>query len=85
MDPAKLMDPRDLAAQPEVIPRARGVYAWYFDEDLGLPERNDYHEVDGWRLLYVGIAGGNKENSLRRRILSWPAPVLCTSRYESLG
>ncbi len=68
--PEKLHAPKDLLASPKLVPDARGVYGWYFDIlPPGIPGR-DYITVNGYMLLYIGIAGQdkNKNGTLRKRI-----------------
>jgi len=63
----------DVIRVPEFLPRKPGVYAWYFRVVPrtvleGFPTRN-LITIQGWTLLYVGIAGSHADN-LRVRIRS---------------
>lgn len=51
---------------PKLLPASPGAYAWFFDVLPTHVPQNDYVTVDGFRLLYVGIA---VSESLRRRII----------------
>ena len=56
LHPARLWTRAEVLARPSPVPATPGIYAWYF---LPLPIAVDTSrgvEVDGWRLLYVGIS-----------------------------
>ena len=70
--PTKLYSPGELLDNPQLVPRQRGIYGWYFDVlPPTIPTDRDYIDVDGYKLLYVGIAGNrdNEKGDLRRRLL----------------
>jgi len=59
-----------LKENKRLIPKTKGVYAWYFAHGkLNVPA-NPYFRVDDFELVYVGIAGKKPESkgSLRDRI-----------------
>jgi acyl carrier protein len=66
----KLYRPEDIINQPKLIPNKKGIYGWYFDELPPEVHDADYFEIEGYKLLYVGIAGENvnSKNDLRTRI-----------------
>lgn len=45
------------------VPKAKGIYAWYFNELPPYIPAKKYIKIDGWTLLYVGIAGDTPESS----------------------
>jgi hypothetical protein len=54
----------------DILPKTKGIYAWYFAcEGLDVPNKS-YFSVDGFDLLYIGIAGKKPEGkgNLRSRI-----------------
>jgi hypothetical protein len=56
LHPARLWSQAEVLAHPSPVPATPGIYAWYFPP---LPIATDCGgcvEVDGWRLLYVGIS-----------------------------
>ena len=70
------MDPQQVLSRPAPVPRAAGVYAWYF---TGLEEIVPFSgciSCDGFRLLYTGISPsapqangkGPSKQSLQHRI-----------------
>lgn len=70
LDPPKIYYAKDLRKNKQLIPKAKGIYAWYFVRgELDVPN-NSYFSVDGFELLYVGIAGKKPEGkgNLRSRI-----------------
>jgi hypothetical protein len=71
--PSNCCEAHLLREKPSLIPRSKGVYAWYFNSlPLGVP-REEYIRVDGFDLLYIGIAGSpsrpDSRNTLRSRII----------------
>lgn len=46
----------EVLGSPCPIPTAPGVYAWYFSQVPGGIDTTGCHEVDGLKLLYVGIS-----------------------------
>jgi hypothetical protein len=61
-----------LKENKKLIPKTKGIYAWYFAHDgLSVPS-NSYFKVDDFELLYIGIAGKKPESKghLRSRISS---------------
>ena len=53
---AHLFSSAEVLSRPSPVPKAPGVYAWYFDEiPPGVPTEG-CHTVGVWTLLYVGIA-----------------------------
>jgi hypothetical protein len=69
-NPARLYSRNELVTQPGLIPSQAGIYGWYFDDlphgaiaDIGTV-------VDGWSLLYIGIAPGRpgSASNLRNRL-----------------
>jgi hypothetical protein len=70
MRPRKLWMGSELLTKPNPIPKSPGIYAWYF---RALPEEvllDDCHRVQGYSLLYLGIAPSRATSSatLRSRI-----------------
>jgi hypothetical protein len=45
-----------MLACPSPVPATPGIYAWYFPPPPFAVDTGGYVEVDGWRLLYVGIS-----------------------------
>ena len=70
--------PEEIYHKQHLIPKAPGVYAWYFDNHFGTyftansqsVIRIDLDSVpcNEWFLLYIGIAGQKKGRTLRDRI-----------------
>ncbi|MGE0601202.1 MAG: GIY-YIG nuclease family protein [Dehalococcoidia bacterium] len=62
----------ELLSEPSSIPRAQGIYGWYFDEPPHPACTNVGTVVNGWSLLYVGIAPGRvgSTSNLRTRLRS---------------
>ena len=68
--PKKLWKPEEIIDNSKIVPKVGGIYGWYFDV---LPPRvpvQNYIEIDGWKLLYVGIAPRNQRSpsTLRKRV-----------------
>lgn len=76
LHPAKLWTKSQILARPSPVPKAPGVYAWYFRNLLSLADTAGCHKLQGFVLLYVGIAptqppenGGRPSSQhLRKRI-----------------
>jgi hypothetical protein len=69
-NPSNLIRPSDIIHDPQIVPSEKGLYAWYFDSiPPGIP-KNNYMQLNGWLLLYIGIAGDSPESeqNLRSRI-----------------
>lgn len=68
--PDRLYAPSEVLAGGDVVPRLPGVYGWYFSGLDCLVPVAECHEVQGRRLLYVGIAPSRPSSSatLRSRI-----------------
>jgi len=77
----KIYEPYILYQKKQLIPESPGVYAWYFDHyfntlfDESTEPKLDFIKLcfdrsgtKEWFLLYIGIAGGKKERTLRNRI-----------------
>ncbi|MEJ7786319.1 MAG: GIY-YIG nuclease family protein [Solirubrobacteraceae bacterium] len=45
-----------IGSKPSPVPKAPGVYAWYFKAIPGTVDASDCHTFEGMPLLYVGIA-----------------------------
>jgi hypothetical protein len=54
--PARLWTREEVLARPSPVPAAAGIYAWYFSPPPLMVDTKGCVEVDGWRLLYVGIS-----------------------------
>jgi hypothetical protein len=54
--PARLWTREEVVARPSPVPAASGVYAWYFSPLSIAVDSSGCAEVDGRRLLYVGIS-----------------------------
>ena len=69
LDPKACREAHVLREQRRLIPKVKGVYAWYFiSQQLQIPRRS-YLQVDGFDLLYIGIAGDKKrKGNLHDRI-----------------
>ena len=68
--PARLYGVNELRLDPNLIPAARGLYGWWFaSPPAGAPVEGT-REIEGWRLLYVGVAGRHDGGSrtLRKRL-----------------
>jgi len=73
-----MYSPEEIYHKMHVIPKAPGVYAWYFDNHFGTYFTTDTHSVitishdsatiKKWFLLYIGIAGKKRGRTLRDRI-----------------
>lgn len=71
--PSVLYYPKELIDNPSLVPRERGIYGWYFDVlPPTIPGDRKYIEVDGYKLLYIGISGrqNNGKGDLRRRLIN---------------
>jgi len=76
----------DIAADPKLVPDAPGIYGWWFDDTLiGVP-MGESLELDGRRLLYVGIApsapaksGLSSKRTLRDRLKNHTRGPIATS------
>lgn len=69
-NPSNLIRPSDIIHDPQIVPSEKGLYAWYFDSiPPGIP-KNNYMQLNGWLLLYIGIAGNSSKSkqNLRSRI-----------------
>ncbi len=74
---AELVEPERILRQPDLVPRASGVYGWWFGQVLH-PQMSVDKCVrrDGFTLLYVGISpskprsdgSGGSRQTIRRRI-----------------
>jgi len=53
----------DILATKIPVWQRKGVYAWYFDELPPYIPSNEYININGWTLLYVGIAGEKRPDS----------------------
>jgi hypothetical protein len=53
--PKRLWTRSEVLSRPSPVPRASGIYAWYFRALEKVPE-SDCHSVNGLRLLYIGIS-----------------------------
>jgi hypothetical protein len=54
--PARLWTRQEVLARPSPVPAAAGIYAWYFSTVPIAVDTSGCVELDGWRLLYVGIS-----------------------------
>jgi hypothetical protein len=54
--PARLWTREEVLARPSPVPAAAGIYTWYFTSLPLAVDTGGCVEVDGWRLLYVGIS-----------------------------
>ena len=72
LHPAAFHDPAVVAVNPDLVPKEHGIYGWWFDAAPPGVSAEGTIEVDGRRLLYVGICpnGSNplSERSLRHRM-----------------
>ena len=67
---APLISRGEVLGQQDLIPSARGVYAWYFRETPPSVPVAGCHTRDGLTLLYVGISPKNPQSrqNLRKRV-----------------
>ena len=68
---APLFTRRQILETPDIVPSARGVYAWFFRRlPPGVPAEG-CHDRHGMKLLYVGISpkDDRSRQTLRRRIV----------------
>ena len=67
----KLYQPMDILDNPDLVPKSKGVYGWYFNVLPPHVPQNDYVNINGWVLLYIGIAGKSEtsKSTLQRRII----------------
>lgn len=70
--PSRLWTVDEILREPTVIPKAPGVYAWYFSLAPAGTPIDACVVVDGHSLLYVGIAS-NLHKRILRQHLRWPA------------
>lgn len=56
LKPPHLYTREESLARPSPVPRASGIYAWYFDEVPPGVDIRGCHSVSGGVMLYVGIA-----------------------------
>jgi hypothetical protein len=54
--PSRLFSVHELLNRPSPVPRAPGIYAWYFDEVPASIPTAGLHSVHGLNLLYTGIS-----------------------------
>ena len=54
--PAKLYSRQDVFSKPCPVPKERGVYAWFFTDELSIVPSSECIENNNFTLLYVGIA-----------------------------
>lgn len=69
LDPQEMYVPTLLATDPGLIPRAGGIYGWWFDDHLPGVPRGDALNTEGWSLLYVGIAPSGAARTSGKRTL----------------
>jgi hypothetical protein len=72
LNPERLYCRTEVLTRPSPVPKSPGIYAWYFNElPFGLPQE-EFHQCDGFRLLYVGISPCNRtppsKGNLRSRL-----------------
>lgn len=67
---ARLFSRAEILAKPDIIPAARGVYAWFFCQNPKSVPVDGCYNRDGLTLLYVGISPKNARSrqNLRKRI-----------------
>jgi hypothetical protein len=58
-----------IAADPRIVPAEPGIYGWWFDNTLPIVPMADSIEVDGRRLLYVGICPSGVQRTSGNRTL----------------
>jgi hypothetical protein len=56
LHPKRLWSRQEVLSQPSLVPRAPGVYAWYFRDLDSLVPSQDCIAVGEFRLLYIGIS-----------------------------
>jgi hypothetical protein len=49
-------EPEEVLARPSPVPAVAGIYAWYFSPLPIAVDTSGCVQVDGWRLLFVGIS-----------------------------
>ena len=69
-DPAHLYSREMVLSRPCPVPKARGIYAWFFRETPGITPAEGCVTKNGMNLLYVGISPTNDRSTqtLRTRI-----------------
>jgi acyl carrier protein len=57
-------------ADMNLLPKEKGIYGWYFDQLPPTIPVGDYFTTEGYKLLYIGIAGEDvdSKSNLRERI-----------------
>jgi len=87
INPNHLWFASDIIANITTVPKVSGVYAWYFKDIPEFVLTDHCREINGWKLLYVGIApkGPGKPATLRDRIQTHLAGIaeFSTLRYSS--
>lgn len=75
LSPAKLGSREEVLGRPSPVPKAAGVYAWYFKTVPGDIDVGDCHIFGGMPMLYVGIApkkpyadGRRSKSTLHQRV-----------------
>jgi len=69
--PGRMFSSRCVSENAAIVPSVKGIYGWYFgDPPPDTPKGNV--TVDGYTLLYIGIAGStpHSRSTLRKRICS---------------
>ena len=61
--------PTHLAENPNLVPRAGGIYGWWFDGNLPVVPRDGVLTDAEWSLLYVGIAPSGAARTSGKRTL----------------
>lgn len=56
LTPTHLYTRAEVLSRPSPVPKAPGIYAWYFDEPLAGLDVRGCHTIPDGMLLYVGIA-----------------------------
>jgi hypothetical protein len=56
LQPHHLFTRTEVMARDSPVPKAAGIYAWYFDQAPAGVETNRCHRLDGSSLLYTGIS-----------------------------
>lgn len=69
LHPRERYVPTILARDPSLIPKAGGIYGWWFDRQLPVVPRDEVLNSDGWALLYVGIAPSGAARTSGKRTL----------------
>ena len=69
-DASRLYGAHEVYETPELVDDKKGVYAWFFASGSLPVPKAPYHRLDGFDLLYVGIAGHDPKSTqtLRDRI-----------------